>query len=336
MKAFFNNTFFTPIHIFTYLSIILLWLINDRMKNETITFYGVVTNKETEINTKENVKINQVFVNTGDKVNAGDLLLTAAHIELEKELRNNTLALESLTLEKRDGQTMFKQQEQNLRLSLSQQLKQLDLQISQLENDKKALTNTLEKILGSNAKNLNYSEIDHQLNNLYQQKKLLKEKFNVDLKHLKQIALQSKELINTRKGILQNDLDLISNKMKQLEIKSPIDGIVGTIFCKPGENTSAFDTLLTIYEPHPSIVKGFIHEDIPLHFQKKDTLLVSTFDEETFICNGLVKSIGHRIVEIPGRLRKFPEIKTYGKEVTITIPEDNHFSLNQKVIISVE
>ncbi|APD06983.1 hypothetical protein UJ101_01467 [Flavobacteriaceae bacterium UJ101] len=336
MKTFIKNKFLTPIHIFTYITIVLLWFINDRVNNETVTFYGVVTNKETEINTKENVKINEVFVNTGDHVKAGDLLLTATHIELEKELKNNSLALEGLSLEKQDGQTLYNQQEQTLRLTLNQQLKQLDLQISQLKKDKKFQIEALEKIIGEDSKNLNYSEINHQLDILYQQKRLLNQKFNTDLKQIRQTALQSKELISTREEIIKNDINLISSKMKQLEIRTPIDGVVGTILCKQGENTSAFDTLLTIYEPHPSIVKGFIHEDIRLNLQKNDTLLVSTFDEETFLCNGDVKSIGQRIIEIPERLRKFPEIKTYGKELTITIPENNRFSLNEKVIISIE
>lgn len=336
MKTFIKNRFLTPIHIFTYTTIFILWLINDRINKETIALYGVVTNKETKINTKENIKINQVFVTTGERVKAGDLLLTANHIELEKELKNDSLALEGLDLEKQEGQTIYRQQEQNLRLTLDQQLKQIDLQISQLKNDKTHQIEALKKIIGEEAEKLNYSAIDHQLSLLYQQKKLLQQKFDTEIHHIRQAALQSKELIHSREEIIKNDLSLLSKKMKQLEIRTPIDGIVGTILCKQGENTSAFDTLLTIYEPHPSMVKGFIHENSHLNIQKNDTLLISTFDEKTFSCKGSIKNIGNRIIEIPERLRKFPEIKIYGKELTITIPKNNRFSLNEKVIISTE
>ncbi len=326
----------TPIHLFTYSTIILLWCINGLFKNEITPFYGVITNKETEVNTKENVTINEVLVQTGDQVKAGDLLLIATHTELEKEIKNNTLTLETLALEKNDGQTNYEQQKRALTLNLNQQLQQLDLQISQLNKEKKRQKETLEKIIGEDSNNVSFTELDTQLEQLHQQKRLLKEKFNVDLRQIEQIVKQSNDLITTREGMIQNDLKVLDNKVQQLEVRAPIDGIVGTILCKKGENTTSFQTLLTIYEPHPSLVKGFIHEDLKLNLKKNDTLLISTFDGETFLCKGTIKNIGNRIIEIPERLRKFPQVKTYGKELNITIPSNNHFSLNEKVIISVK
>jgi hypothetical protein len=47
-----------------------------------------------------------------------------------------------------------------------------------------------------------------------------------------------------------------------------------------------------------------------------------------------VIGMGHRIVEIPERLRKIPEIKTYGREVLIQIPSDNKFLQKEKVVLT--
>jgi hypothetical protein len=40
---------------------------------------------------------------------------------------------------------------------------------------------------------------------------------------------------------------------------------------------------------------------------------------------GRVSGLGQCVVEIPERLRKIPELKTYGREVLIEIPHDNSF-----------
>jgi hypothetical protein len=45
--------------------------------------------------------------------------------------------------------------------------------------------------------------------------------------------------------------------------------------------------------------------------------------------------LGSRIVEIPERLRKNPDLKTYGREVLIAIPPSNLFLQKEKVILNL-
>jgi hypothetical protein len=48
---------------------------------------------------------------------------------------------------------------------------------------------------------------------------------------------------------------------------------------------------------------------------------------------GVISGLGHRIIEIPERLRKIPELRTYGREVLIEIPNNNHFLQKEKVLL---
>ena len=49
----------------------------------------------------------------------------------------------------------------------------------------------------------------------------------------------------------------------------------------------------------------------------------------------MITGLGSRIVEIPDRLRKNPDLKTYGREVLISIPPTNFFLQKEKVILNL-
>ncbi|HRW74331.1 MAG TPA: hypothetical protein P5563_00425 [Saprospiraceae bacterium] len=53
-------------------------------------------------------------------------------------------------------------------------------------------------------------------------------------------------------------------------------------------------------------------------------------------CRGQVVALGTRVVEIPERLRKMPEIKTYGREILVAIPPANEFLQKEKVQLFLE
>ena len=121
--------------------------------------------------------------------------------------------------------------------------------------------------------------------------------------------------------------------IQDIEIRAPFDGLVGNINCKEAEHIPSFRTLLIYYEPNPTLVKGYIHEDLIMRINTGDKLTIrSTKDPETSSI-GMVTGLGSRIVEIPTRLRRIPEMKTYGREVLISVPSDNSFIQKEKVII---
>jgi hypothetical protein len=62
-----------------------------------------------------------------------------------------------------------------------------------------------------------------------------------------------------------------------------------------------------------------------------DSLEVYSLKVPGMVYDGVVTGLGSRIVEIPSRLRKLPEFKTYGQEVILSIPVVNGFLQKEKV-----
>jgi len=129
-------------------------------------------------------------------------------------------------------------------------------------------------------------------------------------------------------------MDYYKEEEKSLQILAPSDGLIGNILCKEGENIAAFTTLINFYERNPTIVKGYVHESLILQVKEEDSLLVSSSLHPYQPIRGEVIGLGSRIVEIPERLRKIPELKTYGREVLIKIPAANPFLQKEKVILN--
>jgi hypothetical protein len=92
---------------------------------------------------------------------------------------------------------------------------------------------------------------------------------------------------------------------------------------------------MTIYEPHSALVKGYVHEESILEIGQNAGFEVSSLLKPELQYKGTLIGMGSRIVEIPTRLRKFPQIKTYGREITIQIPADNIFLQKEKVSVKL-
>jgi len=78
-------------------------------------------------------------------------------------------------------------------------------------------------------------------------------------------------------------------------------------------------------------VTGFVHEDVTVAVAIGDVFQVSSLTEPLVTYEGVVTGLGSRIVEIPTRLRKLVSVKSYGREINISISPENNFLQKEKV-----
>ena len=133
----------------------------------------------------------------------------------------------------------------------------------------------------------------------------------------------------------EKEFDAI-HKIQNIDVLAPEEGLIGNIYCKEAEHVPAFKTLLTFYEPHSGIIKGYVHEDLTLSVKIGDPFKVTSLKNDEVYYDGKVIGLGSRIIEVPPRLRKFPQIKSYGREVTIGISKDNIFLQKEKVGLKIK
>lgn len=310
---------------------------NWRYGNETFIFFGFAENKETEIRLEHAVSIHQIYVTPGKRVSKGDVLLevTRSGFQLEESDLNHDVA--KLQSEHQIWESGLRSSVSRLEAQKAAKIGEIQTQIQQLESEmsiNKSLIKDLKSISPATDKQ-GSSPNEIKIQGLKKELDLAVRPLETEIRKL-QIELNGADnpmKIQIRK--LQSELGFVHEEEDKLIVTAPGDGVVGSVFCKAGEQVPGFTNLLTFYEETPTLVKGYVLESLILQVREGDTLMVNSGVKSGKGCTGKVIGLGSRIVEIPERLRKIPEFKTYGREVLISIPSDNHFLQNERVVLKL-
>ncbi len=299
-----------------------------------ISFYGFAESNETEINYNYPVVVERIMVTPGQAVKTGDTLLHLSRRKAKETMEDQSFQIaeleaeEAIWLQKKDHQLA------ELRLDKQNRLKEINAQIRRVEKElafKKSLADGLESI---NPSETAYQPLEEELKGFQTEKAALLQSFDLQLEGVG----EERNLGNSpyRERIKQLRAEQVfdaSQKVQNIVVTAPSDGLIGTISCKEAEHIASYSTLLSFYEPHSGIIKGYVHEDLTLQVQIGDAFRIGSLKDTSIHYDGKVIGLGSRIVEIPTRLRKLPDFKTYGREVLVEIPKANDFLQKEKVSV---
>ena len=320
------------IYILAILIALLLWRISGNFQRESLVFYGFAENKETEINAEYPVEVKKLYVTTGQKVKAGTVLADTEQADLPKKQEEAIFKIQELKAEKLEATSRIKAQINEIEARITMKTGEIDSEIALLRR-KEAQNKALLKDLGGNSEG--ESLTDAKIASLEREKTLIIRPLNVEIDRLKAEFKASGKPRNAQIRSLENEIDFYRNKTEKFALTAPSDGLIGNIHVKEAEFVPSFQTLITFYEENPTLVQGFVHESMILKVAVGDSLEVVSSLHEKASCRGVVTGLGSRIVEIPSRLRKMEEIKTYGREILIKIPRNNSFLQKEKVILKL-
>ncbi|MFK7936026.1 MAG: HlyD family secretion protein [Saprospiraceae bacterium] len=323
--------YFNLFYILVFLIGITLWRLNTTLNTEVVSFYGFAENKETEINFNYPVAVGKIYVQEGQLVKAGEKLLDMYRIKSKERLSEEPFriaelrAREKVWRNEREGEILdAKNKEQ-------QELANIDAKIADFEKERKFRSELYEDI-ATNDKN--YTPLLDQINNLKEERQLTEQRYQQAVKNLESELKLGKNPYALERQRLQAEQNFAeANTRVEIPLVAPHDGVVGNLYCKEGEHIESFATLVSFYEPNPTLVEGYVQEDLILHVTVNDSFKIRSTKNPDLIIFGQVTGLGSRIVEIPERLRKIPTLKTYGREILVSIPSDNNFLQKEQVIL---
>ncbi len=320
-----------------FLIILSLVIFNLKYGNETFVFFGFAKNKETEIRLEHPVVVNKIYVTSGKKVTKGALLLkvTRSELKLEKsDIKHEIARLESeYQIWKTGLETMkskLKAEKRAITNDINSQIRQFE---SGIEINKNLIKDLKSIRPAMDEEGLSPNKI--KIAGLKEELKLHLNSLNSEIYRLRKEIKAPKNPLKIQIAQLKEELEFNHQETEQLSIYAPSDGVVGSIFCKVGEQFSSFSNLITFYEENPNVIKGYVLETLMLHVKEGDSIWVNSAVNSLSTCRGKVIGLGSRVVEIPERLRKNPDFKTYGREIVIAIPLTNSFLQNEKVVLKI-
>jgi multidrug resistance efflux pump len=321
----------------SFVTLICLLTFNWQYGNETIVFFGFAENKEMEIRLDNPVTISKIYVTPGSKVQEGDILMEVSRAGLE-------LTQSDLNHEVAKLQSQLQLWEANIKANISRlsalkdaRISEINNQIDQLESEmniNQSLIKDLKSIQPAKDQR-GSSPYQIKVQGLKKELKLSVKPLESEIRKLKAELATEENPLRIQINKLLEELGFVQEEEEKLKIYATSHGIVGSIFCKIGEQISAFTTLMTFYEENPTQIKGYVLENLMLKVKMGDTISVNSTVKENDSLKGAIIGMGSRIVEIPERLRKNPAFKTYGREVIIRIPFDNSFLQSEKVTCKI-
>jgi multidrug resistance efflux pump len=327
---------FNLLYIFVILIVVMLWNMNLQYQKQTVMFYGFAENKETEINLEHPIQVDQIFISTGQKVAKGEPLIEVSHNKLPQKLNG-------LVHEEEETKVKRMVWEDDIRGSIDKLISKKAIKESEINAEiekikakvahNRTLVKGLANVSESDGKTYSQQTIA-KIAALEQELKTAIFPLDTEIGRLRQ-KLKGNNPYNVELKKLRSEQEFYEDKGRKLSINAPSAGLIGNVHCKEAENIPAFRTLITFYEENPTLVKGYVHEKAVIHVNIGDTLMVGSSLQKSYKCQGVITGLGSRIIEIPDRLRKYPEIKNYGREVLIKISSNNKFLQKEKVILKL-
>lgn len=306
------------------------------MGQETLFFYGFAENKETEINFNYPVVVDEILVSPGQKVQAGEPLLKLKRVKPKETLEDQSFRIQEMQAKERvwrseqEGKLLLARNKKELKLV------EIDAAINKLEEERKFKATLFEGLSSIDSQQNDYTPLTDKIRYLEKERELSSRSADQEIKNIQNELRLGKNPYSVEIQRLEAERTFAEeNKVIEVLLKAPSEGVIGNVFCKRAEHIPSFKTLIIFYEPNPTQVKGYVHEDQILEVNLQDSMIIRSTKDETIYCKGIVSGLGSRIVEIPDRLRKIPDLKIYGREVLLNIPSDNNFLQKEKVGLEI-
>jgi multidrug resistance efflux pump len=314
-------------------SAILVW----RFQQEATSFNGIAEAAENIVSAESAVEILSISVVPGQQVKVGDTLVKLRRPELEVRIGDITRQLHgaagNASRSNLDVDRRVSLEEANFEARRAQLLAEIRTLTEQRARNQ-ALVSSFRGPNGHNhAEDSASDPILLRIQALHKQIAVEESGLRSQVVVLKGSEGTQHQASQDLQESLRKELALLQEEQRRLAIVSGIDGVVGNVNFRPGEKVAPFSPIATLAPRNPTLVHGYIHEKVYNSVGLGDSVEVASSGERSGTVKGLVVGVGARILEFPLRLRKYPQVSVWGREITVRIPERNPFLLGEMVAL---
>lgn len=297
-------------------------------------FFGIADDQEQTIRFTTPIEIVRYGHVSGQQVMPGDLIVEVRQPDLDAELEIVQEKIHALKFGNRESKATMEAEIVQLQADLQGRLAELDSEIRDLRSRDVAAQSFLR---GSDTTYKETPSLKKAIESLQLRKRALRRSSNSRIKDLssrldaveRPVDAQIAELVKRQEEILR--------RQKELSVHAQLEGQIGSVLFKVGDRVPPYQPVLTVHGSRPSFVKGYIHENVSNDVRLRQTVWVRSANSAhaSKWHEGIVESLGSRIVEFPLRLKVNPMAQAWGREVVITINGDHSLLLGEKVNVQL-
>lgn len=302
-------------------------------------FKGIAEASETIISVPSATEIVKVHVMPGQEIQAGDTIVELNRPDLTLRINEVTRELDAIEGRSSLNKAEIDQRVASVKADLATRSAALRFEINRLETEyqkNKEISSKLKSLSASNAKTGGNDAMAMQIKNLKDELALAEKNANEQIALLRGSSRLQKSSGVTEAATLRKELEQLKQEQADLVQIAKESWVVGSVNVREGEKVSSFTPIVTLTHKSPSLIRGYINEQVYQHMNLGKDVNVKPLAGGEKAIKGEVVGLSSRIVVFPERMWKMPDMPVYGREVTIRIPEDNPFLLGEMVTISEE
>lgn len=300
-------------------------------------FKGIAEASETIISVPSATEIVKIHVMPGQEIHAGDTIVELNRSDLT--LRMNELNRELDAIEGRSNlnKAEIDQKVAEIKADLATRSSTLRFEINKMETEyqkNKEIASKLKSLSAAGGKSDGNDAMAMRIKSMKEELALLQKNANEQIGLLRGSRNLQKSSGKNEAETLKKELEELAKQQEELIQIAKEDWVVGDVNVRDGEKVSSFTPIVTLTHKSPTLVRGYINEQVYQHMNLGKNVVVNSLGGTGAGVEGEVVGLSSRIVPFPERMWKMPEMPVYGREVTIKIPENNPFLLGEMVTIS--
>jgi len=290
---------------------------------------GVTYSKGYKINADRSALVKTIAVVPGQQVKVGDVLieLTSFNLELDLDRLENRIA--TLQAERAEKSKLANSEIAYIKADQGIEIEKLNVAISQTESEL-ALNKKLSSEFSEQELNEN-NPLKRKIDALKVQRTRYEEAIKIKIADIQQETNTEERLLDNQVRLLEQEREMHLAQKNNLRKVAIVDGVVESIFVKPGEQVDAYSELLSVNPVHPTTVVGYL-------VGKKNALpigadvVVSSYENQQLTASGKVIGYGS-VVPLPEILQKSTAVTGFGREFFVEISAQNSFANGERVLI---
>lgn len=329
MKRF--NSFYLVVGIL----FIVLILFNTKVFDSNGAISGVTYSKRFLINTDRPSIVNKMYAIPGKIAQEGDVLAEMVSPELELEINTLEKEIEVVNQQIVENNNLWESKLELLKSESTLINEEAQAEIKLLQNQlelNKSLTNKLmdNDIFISAADSL--TDLQFQIDYLTKKNTLNLHALDLKVKEEYQSYVKENATLTAQLEIAKQTLNWRKEENIRLKKHATFDGIVDSVFVKPGELLPAFSPIISMNSTTPASIIAYTSKEGIKDKNPGDKVSVQSMNNKSRNTEAHIIGYGS-VVELPQILQQSTTIKAYGRELFISLPENNTFVVGERVLI---
>lgn len=290
---------------------------------------GVTYSKGYKINADRSALVKTIAVVPGQQVKVGDVLieLTSFNLELDLDRLENRIA--TLQAERAEKSKLANSEIAYIKADQGIEIEKLNVAIIQTESEL-ALNKKLSNEFSEQELNEN-NPLKQKIDALKLQRARYEEAIKIKIADIQQETNTEERLLDNQVRLLEQERKMHLAEKNNLRKVAIVEGVVESIFVKPGEQVDAYSELLSVNPVHPTTVVGYLvgkKNALPIGAE----VVVRSYENQRLTAPGKVIGYGS-VVPLPEILQKSTAVTGFGREFFVEISAQNSFANGERVLI---